>query len=177
MERVFDKTGHHDLSTNPNDIPNEPEVNNESSRSGANDCGPAPGIANNDVKTSASIVLQDIVNMDDSTTDNILQPQSIQQNSDDNVEAEFPMADDESSKSSVAETPPTKKPLGQAIERRRKKKLSSLFTDKYTNKENTVPSKANHMDAIDKSKKCKAVGRLLPIMESRLSKPPNECGR
>ena len=134
----FTKQATHDLSTNPNDITHEPDVNNESSRSGANDCKPAPGIANNDAQTAASVITQDIVNKDDSTTDNILQPQSTQpallieehtnqQNTDDNVEAEFPIAEDDSSKSSVAKAPPTKKPLGQAIERRRKK--SVLFTD------------------------------------------------
>ena len=56
------------------------------------------------------------------------------------MEAEFPIADDESSKSSVAEMPPAKKPLGQAIERRRKKNV--LFNDKNTNKEDTTPSRA-----------------------------------
>ena len=115
-------------------------------------------------------------------TENILQPQTTQpallieehtnqQNTDDNVEAEFPIADDDSSKSSVAEMPRTKIPLGQEIERRRKKNF--LFHDIYTNKENTVPSKAN-IAAIDISKKRKAVGRLLPTMESRLSKPADD---
>ena len=128
------KQATHDLSTKPNDMSNETEVNNELSRGEANDREPSPGIANNDVQTSASIVSQDIVNKDDSTTDNILQPQSTQpallieehtnhQNTDDNVEAKFLIADDESSKSSVAEKSPTKKPLGQAIEHRRKKNL------------------------------------------------------
>ena len=92
----------------------------------------------NDVQTSASIVSQDIVNKDDSTTFNILQPQTtqpalfiedhtIQQNSDDNMEAEFPIADDDSSKSSVAKMPPIKKPFGPAIERRRKKNYYFLM--------------------------------------------------
>ena len=89
-----------DLSTNPNDIPNEPDVNNESSRSGANDCEPAPGIANNDAQTSAPIVSQDIVNRDNPTIENIFQPQTTQpallieehtnqQNTDDNVKLSF----------------------------------------------------------------------------------------
>ena len=145
-------------------------------------CEPAPGIANNDFQTSASIVSQDIVNKDDSTTENILQPQTTQPallieehtnqlNRDNNVEAEFPIEDDDSSKSSVAKMPPTKTPLGQANECRRKKNF--LFTDKYTNKENTVPSKAS-IAAIDKSKKRKAVGMPLPSMKSCLSKPPDD---
>ena len=53
-------------------------MNNESSRAGANDWEAAPGVANNDVQTSASIISQDIVNKDDSTTENILQPQTTQ---------------------------------------------------------------------------------------------------
>ena len=68
------KQATHDLSTKPNDIPKEPEVNNESSRSGANDCEPSLGVANNDVQTSTSIVTQDIVNRDDPTIEIILQP-------------------------------------------------------------------------------------------------------
>ena len=87
------------------------------------------------------------------------------------MEAKFPIADDELSIASVARTPPTKIPLGPAIECRQKKIL--LFNDEYTNKENTVPSKAN-IAAIDISKKRKAVGRPLPTMESRLSKPPDD---
>ena len=168
---------------------NETEVNNEQSRAEANDCKQAPGIANNDFQTSASIVSQEIVNKDDSTTDNILQPQSTQpallteehtihQNSDDYVEAKFPIADDESSIAFVAGTPPTKTPLGPAIERRRKKILflndkCTNKENKCTNKENTVPSKAN-IAAVDISKKRKAVGRPLPTMESRLSKPADD---
>ena len=85
-------------------------------------------VANNDSQTSASIITQDIVNKDDSMTENILQPQTTQpallieehtnqQNTDDNVEAEFPIADDDSSKSSVAKLPTTKKTSGQEIER------------------------------------------------------------
>ena len=56
------KQATHDLSTNPNVVSNETEVNNEISRAAANECKPAPSIANNDVQTSASIVSQDIVN-------------------------------------------------------------------------------------------------------------------
>ena len=70
------KQATHDLSNNPNDMFNDTEMNNEMSRAEANDRKPAPGIANNYIQTSASIVLQDIVNKDDSITENIFQPQT-----------------------------------------------------------------------------------------------------
>ena len=59
------KQATHDLSTKPNVMSNETEIYNEISREEANDCKPAPGIANNDFQTAASIVSQDIVNKDD----------------------------------------------------------------------------------------------------------------
>ena len=83
-----------------------------------------------------------MVNRDDPPIENILQPQTTQlalliedytnqRNTDDNVEAEFPIQDDDSSKdedqSSVAREPPTKKTIGSGNGTQKKEKAASFI--------------------------------------------------